>query len=332
MGTLCRGAPRPATKHEPGYGLRRDYLSYQHLVAGAKAAFMVAGTAAAVGVALANDRRLTPALVEASPSPPPRHTGLARSSNPVAVFPRLPEGARAFLARRFGVATLLAIAGILLAASLPAITALATDSQSSPAMQSTLGPPSELRAASGVTGNWERSYSMSVPPVSAIGAIAIAAAAEQLKFEEGIRAMGVLRDAEAAKAAAAATQASSARTAPRASVGGPAYSANRASGYAIGTILAARVTVYGCTGPGGGFCGNMASGVRVFEGAAACSPDLPFGTKIRIIGDPTGRIYECLDRGALKTTWVDVFFNDTSAGIAWAGLLGGTTANIEIVN
>lgn len=285
---------------------------------------MVAGTAAAVGVTLANDRRLTPVLVEASPTP--RKPLVRPSSASAGVFPLGPEGARAFLARRFGVAALLAIAGIVLAAALPALTALAMDVRSSSATTGTLlGPPAELRAASGVTGNWERSYSMSVPPVADIGSIAIAAAADQLKLEEGIRAIGAHRDAEAAKAAQAAA-------APRASVGGPAYSANRASGYAIGTILPARITVYGCTGPGGGFCGNMASGVRVFEGAAACSYDLPFGTKIRIIGDPTGRIYECLDRGALKTTWVDVFFNDTSAGIAWAGLLGGTTANIEIVN
>ncbi len=292
---------------------------------------MVAGTAAAVGVALANDRRLTTALVEASPAPPRRQSGLVRTSSaPVGAFPPLPEGVRTFLARRLGVATLLAIAGIVLAASLPALTALAMDvrSSSSTTMGTSLGPPNELRAASGVTGNWERSYSMSVPPAADIGSIALAAAMEQQKLEDGIRAIAAHRDAEAAKAAQAAT----ARTAPRASAGGPVYSANRASGYAVGTILPARITVYGCTGPGGGFCGNMASGVRVFEGAAACSPDLPFGTKIRIIGDPTGRTYECLDRGALKTTWVDVFFNDTSAGIRWAGLLGGTTANIEIVN
>jgi hypothetical protein len=76
----------------------------------------------------------------------------------------------------------------------------------------------------------------------------------------------------------------------------------------------------------------MASGIAVFEGAAACSGDLPFGTKIRISGDPTGRVYECLDRGHLASTWVDVFFYDTRDGIAWQSLLGGTVTNIEIVN
>jgi hypothetical protein len=76
----------------------------------------------------------------------------------------------------------------------------------------------------------------------------------------------------------------------------------------------------------------MASGIQVFEGAAACSADLPFGTRIRINGDPTGRVYECLDRGHLANTWIDVFFYDTRDGIAWQSLLGGTVSNIEIVN
>jgi hypothetical protein len=72
--------------------------------------------------------------------------------------------------------------------------------------------------------------------------------------------------------------------------------------------------------------------VPVFEGAAACSSNLPMGTRLKIEGDPTGRVYECLDRGMLPATWIDVYFENTSDGIAWASNLGGTTANIEIVN
>lgn len=45
-----------------------------------------------------------------------------------------------------------------------------------------------------------------------------------------------------------------------------------------------------------------------------------------------GRVYECLDRGALATTWVDVFFYNTADGIAWQSLLGGTISDIELVN
>jgi hypothetical protein len=168
-----------------------------------------------------------------------------------------------------------------------------------------------------------------VPPAPEIGAALIAAAAQeqQLALENGLRAIAAQRVAAAEAARVQAARTSSVRGAVA-----PPRTLNSASGYAAGTVLSARITIYGCTGPGGGFCGNMASGVRVFEGAAACSRDLPMGTKLRIVGDPTGRVYECLDRGALKTTWVDVFFNNTSEGIRWQSLLGGTVAQIEIVN
>jgi hypothetical protein len=131
---------------------------------------------------------------------------------------------------------------------------------------------------------------------------------------------------QAAKAAAAS------RSEAAAPARGTSATLGRASGYAPGTTLAARVTIYGCVGSGGGFCGGMASGIRVFEGAAACSSDMPFGTRFTIAGDPTGRTYECLDRGHLGSPWVDVFFYNTADGFAWAGALGGTHANITIVN
>jgi hypothetical protein len=76
----------------------------------------------------------------------------------------------------------------------------------------------------------------------------------------------------------------------------------------------------------------MASGGVAFAGAAACSNDLPFGTRFTIDGDPTGRTYECLDRGELPATWIDVYFDDTSDGIAWQSSLGATTTDIQIVN
>jgi 3D (Asp-Asp-Asp) domain-containing protein len=177
------------------------------------------------------------------------------------------------------------------------------------------GPSVQERAAAGVAGNWERSFGAAVPPASDLGAAVLAGAAEKQQA-----------DLESALRQLAAQRQSSGRI-----VGAP-QSLNRASGYAVGTIIQARITIYGCTGPGGGFCNNTASGVPVFEGAAACSADLPFGTKLKIHGDPTGRVYECLDRGALKATWIDVFFNNTSDGIAWQSLLGGTIADIEIVN
>lgn len=278
---------------------------------------MVAGTAAAVGLALVNDRRFTPAFVEASPAP--ARPLVRQTTAPLAGPFADPRG---FLKRRVGVASLLAVAGILLAAAIPATAAIALGSRGSSAAPAiSYGPAIEERAAAGVAGNWEQSYGAAVPPASEIGAAVLAGEVQrqQLALEDGLRALAAQRDAQRAAAV-------------RAGAPGAPTSLNRASGYAVGTILSARITIYGCTGPGGGFCGNMSSGVRVFEGAAACSSDLPFGTKIRIHGDPTGRIYECLDRGALKSTWVDIFFNNTSDGIRWQSLLGGTIAQIEIVN
>ena len=106
-------------------------------------------------------------------------------------------------------------------------------------------------------------------------------------------------------------------------------SVQRASGGAVwqgtslpaGTRIAgARVTFYACIG--NGFCGNMASGAPVFAGAAACSSNLPFGTRFVITGDPSQRIFVCLDRGALAATWVDVWFYDVADGYAWQSGIG----------
>jgi hypothetical protein len=96
-----------------------------------------------------------------------------------------------------------------------------------------------------------------------------------------------------------------------------------------GTRIAnARVTFYACIG--NGFCGNMASGAPVFEGAAACSSNLPFGTRFVITNDPSQRTFVCLDRGALAATWVDVWFYDAADGWAWQSGVG-TRSDITIV-
>lgn len=280
---------------------------------------LVVGTATAVGVTLANDRRLAPALADGAPVP---HTPPA----PALRIPATPAfDIRSALARWLVPSLALAVAFIAIVAAIPAITTVATHAAATPAVQ---GPPSGIRAGAAAGGNWERSWSIAVPPAGELGA-AVLAARQHEQDMEVVRQLLVLAEQKKAEEQRQSAVAS-ART--QRSVGGPAASLNRASGYAPGTILRARITVYGCTGPGGGFCGGMASGFKVFEGAAACSYDMPFGTKLRIIGDPTGRVYECLDRGALSAPWVDVFFNNTSEGIAWASLLGGTVSDIEIVN
>jgi hypothetical protein len=271
---------------------------------------MVAGTAAAVGMALSNGRRLTPVFVEASPATRPALVPL-RAGGAMA----LPDP-RTFLARRFAAATLLALGGIIAVAIIAAVaTVVVQQVTSASASTAMYGPSAELRAAAGISGSYEQAYMNALPSADAVGGTLLVAAEER----QVTAVAAALKQIYEQRQAAAPGR-------------GYATSLNGSSGYAVGTILTARITIYGCVGPGGGFCNNMATGIQVFEGAAACSGDLPFGTKIRIHGDPTGRVYECLDRGALATTWVDVFFYDTQAGIAWQSLLGGTVTNIEIVN
>jgi 3D (Asp-Asp-Asp) domain-containing protein len=94
----------------------------------------------------------------------------------------------------------------------------------------------------------------------------------------------------------------------------------RGAPIAPGTRLSSVITFYACVGDG--FCGNTASGMPVSAGSAACSSNLPFGTRFRIEGDPTGRVFLCNDRGALASTWVDVWFYSVAEGRAWQSMVG----------
>jgi hypothetical protein len=89
-----------------------------------------------------------------------------------------------------------------------------------------------------------------------------------------------------------------------------------------------RVTFYSCPP-----CteGNlMYSGVVAYEGAAACSWDMELGTRFTLDGDPTGRVYTCLDRGlGPGTAWVDVFFEEESDGWQWQSEVG-SRARIQL--
>ena len=98
---------------------------------------------------------------------------------------------------------------------------------------------------------------------------------------------------------------------------GPVWQGSLASGT---RIPGARLTFYACIGSG--FCGNMANGQQVFAGAAACSSNLPFGTKFVIAADPGQRVFVCLDRGVLSPTWVDIWFYNPADGWAWQSIVG----------
>jgi hypothetical protein len=102
-----------------------------------------------------------------------------------------------------------------------------------------------------------------------------------------------------------------------------------ATAVTLGRVENVNLTFYDCLDQG--FCGAMKSGTRVYEGAAACSWNLAEGTRFRIIGDPTRRIYVCEDRGLLENTWVDIFFHDPEDGWDWQRAVG-RYGTIEIVS
>jgi hypothetical protein len=95
---------------------------------------------------------------------------------------------------------------------------------------------------------------------------------------------------------------------------------DKGSVFVKGLYLDANVTFYDCVRQG--FCEEMYNGSMVYEGAAACSWDLPLGTRFYIPGDPTNRIYVCEDRGRLEDTWVDIFWHHPSDGRKWQHEVG----------
>ena len=87
-----------------------------------------------------------------------------------------------------------------------------------------------------------------------------------------------------------------------------------------GAIDNVNITFYDCANQG--FCAHMYNGEWVYEGAAACSWNLPLGTAFYIENDPTKRIYICKDRGWLPDTWVDIFWYYPSDGYNWQAHVG----------
>ena len=107
-----------------------------------------------------------------------------------------------------------------------------------------------------------------------------------------------------------------------------------------GTTVEARITYFYCNqgtisagiGDGGGFCGLMANGEMVHQGAAACSRDnAAQGQRFRIIGDPNDLIYTCKDTGnAVHGEQRDIWFENSDDAITWIGQVGDT-ALVEIL-
>ena len=105
-----------------------------------------------------------------------------------------------------------------------------------------------------------------------------------------------------------------------------------------GEVVEARVTYFYCRqgtiargiGDGGGWCGAMANGETVHEGAAACSRE-NFGQRFRIIGDPLDRTYTCKDTGgAVHGEHRDIWFENSDDGFNWSQQVGDF-AQVEIL-
>lgn len=105
-------------------------------------------------------------------------------------------------------------------------------------------------------------------------------------------------------------------------VSGPAIGAPPSQ---AGVPFETSITYYYCVpgsnpasiGDGGGYCGGMANGQTVHDGAAACSPD-KLGQRFTIDGDPTGRTYTCEDTGgAVLQDHRDIWFMHSDVGYAW---------------
>ncbi|MQA00917.1 MAG: hypothetical protein GEU80_16625 [Dehalococcoidia bacterium] len=126
-----------------------------------------------------------------------------------------------------------------------------------------------------------------------------------------------------------------AATAPEASTDGPV--GQQAQELAVvppppevagGQQVSATVSFYYCqhdtgsAGDGGGFCGAMRDGTVVRSGAAACDAAY-LGQQFRIVGDPTGRVYQCSDTGsAVHGMHRDIWFATSTEGWAWLDAVG----------
>jgi hypothetical protein len=140
-----------------------------------------------------------------------------------------------------------------------------------------------------------------------------------------------LNDAATIKTNVEAWNAAIAQQQASASIAGsPVMAAFQTPGFAPGTVIpGARATFYSCFD--NGFCGAMYNGQQVFPGAAACSWNLPLGTRFFLNADPARSVYTCLDRGVLAASWVDIWFYDSADGWAWQSMIGGTYSDITIV-
>ncbi len=236
--------------------------------------------------------------------------------------------------RRLALATTAVTTTVIVASTIPALAAIPFDDSGQPTpLDELVALPSEERPAGASAMDWIEANRLAAPPRDQLMLAAVVAARQQedhnralqalalleaagftVEFEEGTNRPTFVKEAPAIQRTESAVLAASA-TAPQPLLPGR-------------VIKNARITFYACIG--NGFCNTMAGGKQPYEGAAACSYDLPIGTRLQIVNDPSGRVFTCEDRGYLAPTWIDVFFWNAADGWPWQRNIG-SVSDIVIV-
>ncbi|HXF51609.1 MAG TPA: hypothetical protein VNM43_08010 [Dehalococcoidia bacterium] len=233
------------------------------------------------------------------------------------------------LLHRLAFATTAVTATVIVASSIPALAALPFSQASQPTPLDSLARLSgEQRPAGASAMDWVEANRSAAPPREQILPAAILAAKELEDRNRALQAIAILRAQGVTVTFDEANRPVFTKTAPGQTRTESALQTAPQPLLPGRVIPNARITFYACIG--NGFCNTMAGGKEPYEGAAACSYDLPLGTRLQIVSDPTRRIYTCEDRGYLSPTWIDVFFWDVADGWPWQRQVG-SRSDIVIV-
>jgi hypothetical protein len=233
------------------------------------------------------------------------------------------------LLHRLAFATTAVTATVIVASTIPALAALPFSQASQPTpLDSLVRLPTEQRPAGAGAMDWVEAYRAAAPPREQVIPAAMLAAKEVEDHNLALRAIATLQAAGITVTFDEANQPVFVKTLPGQTRTASALQTAPLPLLPGRVIPNARITFYACIG--NGFCNTMAGGAEPYEGAAACSYDLPLGTRLQIVNDPTRRVYTCEDRGYLSPTWIDVFFWNAADGWPWQRMVG-SVSDIVIV-
>lgn len=235
------------------------------------------------------------------------------------------------LVHRLAFATTAVTATVIVASTIPALAAIPLPHEGQPTpFDSLVRLSADERPEGAGALDWVEAYRSSAPPREQVIPAAMLAAKQVEDHNRALQAIAVLRAAGIAVSFDETThQPLFVKTLPPGQARTESAVQAQPQPLLPGQVIRnARITFYACIG--NGFCNTMAGGKEPYEGAAACSYDLPLGTRLQIVNDPAHRIYTCEDRGYLSPTWIDVFFWDVADGWPWQRQVG-SVSDIVIV-